>query len=86
MIPTWTAFVPRWVKVVAPVVTMVVAVVSFALGVGRGQGESAEVMRAQGELLTRHTTEIAELRASNSRLEGKVDALLGYFRIPSPKE
>lgn len=86
MKPTWTAFVPRWVKIVAPVVTMVVAVVSFALGVGRGQGESAEVMRAQGELLTRHTNEIAELRASNSRLEGKVDALLGYFRIPSPKE
>lgn len=84
MKPTWTAFVPRWVK--APVVTMVVGVVSFALGVGRGQGESAEVMRAQGELLTRHTNEIAELRASNSRLEGKVDALLGYFRIPSPKE
>lgn len=86
MKPTWTAFVPRWVKIVAPVVTMVVAVVSFALGVGRGQGESAEVMRAQGELLTRHTNEIAELRANNSRLEGKVDALLSYFRIPSPKE
>ena len=63
MRPTWTAFVPKSVKVVAPVVTMVVAVVSFALGVGRGQGESAEVMRAQGELLTRHTTESAELRA-----------------------
>lgn len=88
MKPTWTAFVPRWVKIVAPVVTMVVAVVSFAfvLGLGEGRGASAEVMRAQAELLQRHTVEIAELRASNSRLEGKVDALLGYFRIQPPKE
>lgn len=80
----WTAFVPGWFKFAAPAVTALVAVVGFVLGLGEGRGAAAEVMRAQAELLQRHTSEIAELRASNSRLEGKVDALLGYFRIPSP--
>jgi len=84
--PTWTAFVPSWFKFAVPAVTALVTVIAFVLGLGEGRGASAEVMRAQAELLQRHTVEIAELRASNSRLEGKVDALLGYFRIPSPKE
>lgn len=86
MKPTWTAFVPSWFKFAVPAVTALVTVIAFVLGLGEGRGASAEVMRAQAELLQRHTVEIAELRASNSRLEGKVDALLGYFRIPSPKE
>lgn len=90
MKPTWTAFVPSWFKFAVPavtaLVTALVTVIAFVLGLGEGRGASAEVMRAQAELLQRHTVEIAELRASNSRLEGKVDALLGYFRIPSPKE
>lgn len=86
MKPTRTAFVPSWFKFAVPAVTALVTVIAFVLGLGEGRGASAEVMRAQAELLQRHTVEIAELRASNSRLEGKVDALLGYFRIPSPKE
>lgn len=86
MKPTWTAFVPGWFKFAVPAVTALVTVIAFVLGLGEGRGASAEVMRAQAELLQRHTVEIAELRASNSRLEGKVDALLGYFRIQPPKE
>lgn len=80
----WTAAIPGWFKVAVPSVTALVAVAGFALGLGEGRGAAAEVMRSQADLLQRHTAEIAELRASNSRLEGKVDALLGYFRIPSP--
>lgn len=83
---TWTSFVPGWFKFAAPAITAGVAVIAFVLGLGEGRGASAEVMRAQSELLQRHTAEIAELRGSNSRLEGKVDALLGYFRITPPKE
>lgn len=83
---TWTSFVPGWFKVAAPAITAAVAVIAFVLGLGEGRGAAAEVMRTQAELLARHTGEIAELRASNSRLEGKVDALLGYFRITPPKE
>ena len=85
-VTSWTAFVPGWFKVAAPALTALVAVVAFVLGIGEGRGASAEVMRTQSELLTRHAAEIAELRASNSRLEGKVDALLGYFRITPPKD
>lgn len=80
---SWTAFIPRWVKVMAPSLTAFVAVISFALGLGEGRGAAAEVVRSQAETISRHTAEIAELRASNSRLEGKVDALLAYFKIPA---
>ena len=48
-----------------------------------GSGAAAEVVRSQAETISRHTAEIAELRASNARLEGKVDALLAYFKIPA---
>lgn len=87
---SWTAFIPRWVKVMAPSLTAFVAVISFALGLGEGRGAAAEVVRSQAETISRHTTEISrhtteitELRASNARLEGKVDALLAYFKIPA---
>lgn len=80
---SWTAFIPRWVKFLAPGLTAFVAVVGFAAGLGEGRGAAAEVVRLQAETISRHTVEIAELRASNARLEGKVDALLAYFKIPA---
>lgn len=78
----WTALIPRWVKLV----TVLIAIFGFALGLGEGRGASAETIRAQAVVLARHTEQIARLESSTSRLEGKVDALLAYFRIPAPKE
>ena len=82
----WTALIPRWVKLVAPLVTVLIAIFGFALGLGEGRGASAETIRTQAVVLARHTEQIARLESSTSRLEGKVDALLAYFRIPAPKE
>ena len=82
----WADYIPGWVKLLAPIVTAVVAMIGFAIGVGEGRGASAEVMRAQAETISHHTHDLNELREANSRLEGKVDALLGYFRITPPKE
>ena len=82
----WTDYIPNWVKLAAPALTAVVAVCGFVLGIGEGRGAAAEVMRAQAETVAHHTRDLTELREANSRLEGKVDALLGYFRIPAPKE
>jgi len=82
----WTAFVPRWVKLVAPIGTVLIAIVGFTLGLGEGLGASAETIRTQASVIARHTEQIAQLESGTSRLEGKVDALLAYFRIPAPKE
>mgnify|MGYP007100045537 CR=1 FL=1 len=82
----WTALIPRWVKLVAPLVTVLIAIFGFALGLGEGRGASAETIRTQAVVLARHTEQIARLESGTSRLEGKVDALLAYFRIPAPKE
>ena len=82
----WTDYIPGWVKLAAPALTAFVAAIGFVLGIGEGRGAAAEVMRAQAETIAHHTRDLTELREANSRLEGKVDALLGYFRIPAPKE
>lgn len=89
----WLDYVPAWARVGAPVVMAIIAIVTFGVGWGEGQGKaSAEIggLTARAERYERQRdgdqTTLGALRSDVAELRGEVRAIgraLGVL-LPSP--
>lgn len=91
----WTAFVPRWVKLVAPLVGVLLTLGGGVAGASLKFGTISERVDQQGAKiavlevgrvsdLAMFSASTAATRESIGELRGRLDAMLDFFKIPYP--